>query len=833
MGAAGAQPGVASAVLPPTTMYPFYYMPGGNAAGGVLPGAESGMSAVAASAMQSFTGLMPGCGASSGAATANPPIAAMAAATGGATAAGAGGATGNAEGVILTGNAFGADAAGADGAPVMMTPPIGPLSMQNIVKSLSSPKHLTGSAQKPSNPNASNTSLLDDIRAMTHQLEMQQQSTGRDGDGSGNGEISTASSNALRSELQKCRDLLQKSIAGENSCKSKKLASAVEPAQVGATVSTKAKTGGKGNRGGGKKENSSSANNVDKENKESLLFDYPAPNAPPNRPPPPPPPGGKKGKKAAEKNATAEQKKDSGTGVLKKSFVDPMSGDATFAATAVDATADYKAAREGAAETAQDAVAQNLKTPNNLLLTSTEEESFPFVQTPVKPATGAAVNDPSSLYQPVYYFAPYWEPYLQHSGMHTGMANPSFYSGDPTAGFHSAWGANAQAAGDNLHDLFPPTQTGASNAFQVQGDGGGTPAPAYAVQNQQEERNAASQQWNKSSGNAVFNAPTSEQVHVDLGGTPRPKIEGGAPAAGGAGAAAAGGKGTGSCNAAGAGAAASKRAEGHLKTNLVPFGQRCSFENRWKSFANSEKTFFTEDPGVPTHPEYYLDGHKPRKQFKDYYYDSAGFIEYQKTFEWIISHYERRIQYYGTDEKLLNDIIVQLMKPLETDRPFEAFSLVWHFLKWLHYNQIEIKTKLFTLIIRSFEKTSEPQKYVAAMLDIYKRLPARNSHATAAMIKAHGVAQDVGQCLEYLKQYKLLPKHDSNKKFSFVVYQAALDASILHLQNKHRRLEAMARMFIYEEGVTQCDEPLTRRKIDPLRNPRESHPHLFQHGLPF
>lgn len=40
-------------------------------------------------------------------------------------------------------------------------------------------------------------------------------------------------------------------------------------------------------------------------------------------------------------------------------------------------------------------------------------------------------------------------------------------------------------------------------------------------------------------------------------------------------------------------------------------------------------------------------------------------------------------------------------------------------------------------------------------------------------------------------------------------------------------------MFIYEEGVTQCDEPLTRRKIDPLRNPRESHPHLFQHGLPF
>ncbi len=58
-----------------------------------------------------------------------------------------------------------------------------------------------------------------------------------------------------------------------------------------------------------------------------------------------------------------------------------------------------------------------------------------------------------------------------------------------------------------------------------------------------------------------------------------------------------------------------------------------------------------------------------------------------------------------------------------------------------------------------------------------------SSHATAAMIKAHGVAQDVGQCVEYLKQYKMLPKHDSNKRFNFVVYQAALDASILHLRN--------------------------------------------------
>jgi len=88
------------------------------------------------------------------------------------------------------------------------------------------------------------------------------------------------------------------------------------------------------------------------------------------------------------------------------------------------------------------------------------------------------------------------------------------------------------------------------------------------------------------------------------------------------------------------------------------------------------------------------------------------------------------------------------MKPLETSRPFEAFNLVWQYLKWLRTNGVEIKTKLFTLIIRSFERCCEPMKYVSTMLDIYKRLPARNSHATAAMIKAHGVARDAHQCLE-------------------------------------------------------------------------------------
>lgn len=122
------------------------------------------------------------------------------------------------------------------------------------------------------------------------------------------------------------------------------------------------------------------------------------------------------------------------------------------------------------------------------------------------------------------------------------------------------------------------------------------------------------------------------------------------------------------------------------------------------------------------------------------------------------------------------------MKPLETQNPWEAFNLVWHYLKWLRQNYVEIKTKLFTLIIRSFERCHDPEKYVGAMLDIYKRLPARNSHATAAMIKAHGVAKDAGQCLEYLRQYRRLPKHDSNERFNFVVYQAALDASVLYLK---------------------------------------------------
>ncbi|CAD7940802.1 unnamed protein product [Amoebophrya sp. A120] len=242
-------------------------------------------------------------------------------------------------------------------------------------------------------------------------------------------------------------------------------------------------------------------------------------------------------------------------------------------------------------------------------------------------------------------------------------------------------------------------------------------------------------------------------------------------------------------------------------------------------------------PGVPAEPHMFIDPTKPRKQFEDYYYDTKqDFIDYPKTFDYIIKHYSKRINSYGIDEKLLNDVIVQLMKPLETDRPFEAFNLVWHFLKWLRQMQVEIKTKLFTLIIRSFEKCHEPAKYHWAMLDIYKRLPARNSHATAAMIKAHGVAQDVGQCVEYLKQYKMLPKHDSNKRFNFVVYQAALDASILHLRNKHRRLEAMARRFIYEEYVSQCDEPMSRRKIDPTRNPRQTHPHLstpMQHNCSY
>jgi len=242
------------------------------------------------------------------------------------------------------------------------------------------------------------------------------------------------------------------------------------------------------------------------------------------------------------------------------------------------------------------------------------------------------------------------------------------------------------------------------------------------------------------------------------------------------------------------------------------------------------------DPGAPADLEAHIDPNKSRKVFKDFIYESeTGLINYQASFKAVLRRFTNGSTTGPTgeslDDKTLTDIIVQLMRPLETDRPFEAFNLVWQYLKWLRESNIEIKTKLFTLIIRSFERCHDPQRYAPTMLDIYKRLPARNSHATAAMIKAHGVAKDAAQCLEYLRQYRRLPKHDSNERFNFVVYQAALDASILYLKNGNtalnRRLEATARWYIHLEAVCQCDEPLTRKKINPRTNPKVSHPELY------
>jgi len=83
--------------------------------------------------------------------------------------------------------------------------------------------------------------------------------------------------------------------------------------------------------------------------------------------------------------------------------------------------------------------------------------------------------------------------------------------------------------------------------------------------------------------------------------------------------------------------------------------------------------------------------------------------------------------------------------------------------------------------------------------------------------------------LRYLKQYKKLPKHDSNERFNFVVYQAALDASVLYLKDPvlSKRLEATVRWYIHTEGVSQCDEPHTRMKIDATKNPKITHADLY------
>ena len=90
---------------------------------------------------------------------------------------------------------------------------------------------------------------------------------------------------------------------------------------------------------------------------------------------------------------------------------------------------------------------------------------------------------------------------------------------------------------------------------------------------------------------------------------------------------------------------------------------------------------------------------------------------------------------------------------------------------------------MFTLLVRTFEHSMEGkgEKLAKPRINdiwmLYKHMPHRNTHVTSAMIKAWGKCQSYTNVEKYMQEYRSLAKTETNGKFGFLVYQAALDAA--------------------------------------------------------
>ncbi|CAD7937858.1 unnamed protein product [Amoebophrya sp. A25] len=145
-----------------------------------------------------------------------------------------------------------------------------------------------------------------------------------------------------------------------------------------------------------------------------------------------------------------------------------------------------------------------------------------------------------------------------------------------------------------------------------------------------------------------------------------------------------------------------------------------------------------------------------------------------------------------------------------------------------------------TLLVRCFESyiygiggaskldTSQDPPWISQIYELYRNLLVKNSHATAAMLKAWGLVGNLRQCSIFIDQYRALEKSQKNEIYAFLIYQSALDAALRH---NSQPLEKKIRHYIFTDKIEGVDEYWNRMvKVDPSVPPQVSHPHLYTDG---
>ncbi|CAD7955171.1 unnamed protein product [Amoebophrya sp. A120] len=192
--------------------------------------------------------------------------------------------------------------------------------------------------------------------------------------------------------------------------------------------------------------------------------------------------------------------------------------------------------------------------------------------------------------------------------------------------------------------------------------------------------------------------------------------------------------------------------------------------------------------------------------------------------------------------------IQTLMKTMDKRNPVATTILFRKILEVLRYMQFVDTTRPrrlppisapvhLTLLVRCFESmiygvggapyldASEPS-YISQIYEVYRTLQVKNSHATAAMLKAWGLVGNLRQCSIFIDQYRALEKSSKNEIYAFLIYQSALDAALRH---NNQELEEKIRRFIHVDAISGVDEYWNRSvKVDPSVPPEHSHPHLYQ-----
>jgi len=118
----------------------------------------------------------------------------------------------------------------------------------------------------------------------------------------------------------------------------------------------------------------------------------------------------------------------------------------------------------------------------------------------------------------------------------------------------------------------------------------------------------------------------------------------------------------------------------------------------------------------------------------------------------------------------------------------------------------------------------QSRSFIRDIYDVYRAMQIKNSHATAAMLKAFGLVGKLKQCAHFLDNYRQLQKSTKNQNYSFLVYQAALDVG---QKMGFEPLEKKVRTYIHWDNIDGCDEYWNRRqKINPTKPPWKTHKHL-------